>query len=66
MLSAIIFNAIVIVFLIPLALRGVKYRPGSASSVLGRNLAIYGLGGVITPFIGIWAIDLVVRLVPGF
>ena len=65
-LSAIIFNAIVIVFLIPLALRGVKYRPGSASSVLGRNLAIYGLGGVITPFIGIWAIDLVVRLVPGF
>ena len=65
-LSAIIFNAIVIVFLIPLALRGVKYRPGNASSILGRNLAIYGLGGVITPFIGIWLIDLIVRLIPGF
>mgnify|MGYP001617973513 CR=1 FL=1 len=65
-LSAIIFNAIVIVFLIPLALRGVKYRPGNASSILGRNLAVYGLGGVITPFLGIWLIDLVVRLIPGF
>lgn len=65
-LSAIIFNAIVIVFLIPLALRGVKYRPGSASSILGRNLAIYGLGGVIAPFVGIWLIDLIVRLIPGF
>ncbi|GAA1322530.1 potassium-transporting ATPase subunit KdpB [Leucobacter albus] len=65
-LSAIIFNAIVIVFLIPLALRGVKYRPGSASSILGRNLAVYGLGGVITPFVGIWLIDQVVRLIPGF
>ncbi|MCT1364094.1 MULTISPECIES: potassium-transporting ATPase subunit KdpB [unclassified Microbacterium] len=65
-LSAIIFNAIVIVFLIPLALRGVKYRPGGASSILGRNLALYGLGGIITPFIGIWLIDLVVRLIPGF
>ena len=65
-LSAIIFNAIVIVFLIPLALRGVKYRPGNASSILGRNLAVYGLGGVIAPFIGIWLIDLVVRLIPGF
>ena len=65
-LSAIIFNAIVIVFLIPLALRGVKYRPGNASSILGRNLAIYGLGGVIAPFVGIWLIDLVVRLIPGF
>ena len=65
-LSAIIFNAIVIVFLIPLALRGAKYWPGDASKVLGRNLAIYGLGGVITPFIGIWLIDMVVRLIPGF
>lgn len=65
-LSAIIFNAIVIVFLIPLALRGVKYRPGDASSILGRNLAVYGLGGVITPFIGIGLIDLLVRLIPGF
>ncbi|MGO3678980.1 MAG: HAD-IC family P-type ATPase, partial [Microbacteriaceae bacterium] len=65
-LSAIIFNAIVIVFLIPLALKGVKYRSGSASSVLGRNLAVYGLGGVVTPFVGIWLIDLLVRLIPGF
>lgn len=65
-LSAIIFNAIVIVFLIPLALRGVPYRPGDASQVLGRNLLIYGVGGVITPFIGIWLIDLAVRLLPGF
>ncbi|MGX1792713.1 potassium-transporting ATPase subunit KdpB [Microbacterium sp. NPDC055312] len=65
-LSAVIFNAIVIVFLIPLALRGVRYRAGSATRILGRNLAVYGIGGVLTPFIGIWLIDLVVRLVPGF
>lgn len=65
-LSAVIFNAVVIVFLIPLALRGVRYRAGGASTILGRNLAVYGLGGVITPFIGIWLIDLVVRLIPGF
>ncbi|MEE1622873.1 potassium-transporting ATPase subunit KdpB [Zafaria sp. J156] len=65
-LSAVIFNAIVIVFLVPLALRGVKYRPMNASKILGRNLAIYGLGGIIAPFIGIWLIDLFVRLIPGF
>ncbi|NYF18172.1 K+-transporting ATPase ATPase B chain [Microbacterium sp. AK009] len=64
--SAIIFNAIVIVFLIPLALRGVAYRPASASQLLSRNLLIYGLGGVIAPFIGIKLIDLVVSLIPGF
>ncbi len=64
--SAIIFNALVIVVLIPLALRGVKYRPASASKILSRNLLIYGLGGVVAPFIGIWLIDLVVRLIPGF
>jgi K+-transporting ATPase ATPase B chain len=64
--SAIIFNAIVIVFLIPLALRGVRYRPASASQILQRNLLIYGLGGVIAPFIGIKLIDLVVSLIPGF
>jgi len=64
--SAIIFNAIVIVFLIPLALRGVKYRPASASQILQCNLLIYGLGGVIAPFIGIKLIDLVVSLIPGF
>lgn len=64
--SAIIFNAIVIVFLIPLALRGVAYRPASASQVLSRNLLVYGLGGVIAPFVGIKLIDLVVSLIPGF
>lgn len=64
--SAIIFNAIVIVFLIPLALRGVKYRPASASQILQRNLLVYGLGGVIAPFVGIKLIDLLVSLLPGF
>lgn len=64
--SAIIFNAIVIVFLIPLALRGVKYRPASASQILQRNLLVYGLGGVIAPFIGIKLIDLLITLIPGF
>jgi len=65
-LSAIVFNAIIIVVLIPLALRGVTYRAASASSILGRNLLIYGLGGVIAPFVGIKLIDLVVSLLPGF
>ncbi|KQR26386.1 potassium-transporting ATPase subunit KdpB [Microbacterium sp. Leaf151] len=65
-LSAIVFNAIVIIVLIPLALRGVKYRAASASSILSRNLLVYGLGGVIVPFIGIKLIDLVVGLFPGF
>jgi K+-transporting ATPase ATPase B chain len=65
-LSAIIFNAIIIVVLIPLALRGVKYRPLSASRVLNRNLLIYGVGGVIAPFLGIKLIDLFVTLIPGF
>jgi K+-transporting ATPase ATPase B chain len=65
-LSAIIFNALVIVFLIPLALRGVSYRPISASRLLNRNLLIYGLGGIVAPFIGIKLIDLVVSLIPGF
>ena len=64
-LSAVIFNAIVIVALIPLALRGVRYTPGDASALLRRNLLVYGLGGIITPFIGIKLIDLVVSLVPG-
>ncbi|PYY41469.1 potassium-transporting ATPase subunit KdpB [Curtobacterium sp. MCPF17_046] len=65
-LSAIVFNALVIVALIPLSLRGVKYRAASASSILGRNLLVYGLGGVVVPFIGIKLIDLVVGLIPGF
>lgn len=64
-LSAVIFNAIVIVALIPLALRGVDYRPSSASKLLSRNLAIYGAGGIVAPFIGIKLIDLVVRFLPG-
>ncbi|GIE83337.1 potassium-transporting ATPase ATP-binding subunit [Actinoplanes philippinensis] len=64
-LSAVIFNAIVIVFLIPLALRGVRYRPSSASVLLRRNLLVYGLGGVITPFLGIKLIDLLIQLIPG-
>jgi potassium-transporting ATPase ATP-binding subunit len=59
-LSAVIFNALIIVALIPLALRGVQYRPVGAAAILTRNLLIYGLGGVIVPFIGIKAIDLVV------
>ena len=62
-LSAVIFNALIIVALIPLALRGVKYRPQPARLMLRRNLAIYGLGGVIVPFIGIKAIDLLVSQV---
>ncbi|MBN9240771.1 MAG: potassium-transporting ATPase subunit KdpB [Leifsonia sp.] len=64
--SAIVFNALVIVALIPLALRGVRYRAFSASKLLGRNLLIYGVGGLIAPFIGIKLIDLVVSLIPGF
>jgi potassium-transporting ATPase ATP-binding subunit len=64
--SAIIFNALIIVALIPLALRGVRYRPASASSLLRRNLLIYGVGGLIIPFVGIWLIDLVVQYIPGF
>ncbi|HEY2127476.1 MAG TPA: potassium-transporting ATPase subunit KdpB [Streptosporangiaceae bacterium] len=64
--SAIIFNALIIVALIPLALRGVRYRPASASSLLRRNLLIYGVGGLIIPFAGIWLIDLVVQYIPGF
>ena len=59
-LSAVIFNALIIVALIPLALRGVAYRPLGAAAILTRNLLIYGLGGVIVPFIGIKAIDLIV------
>ena len=57
-LSAVIFNAIIIIFLIPLALKGVKYRPVGAAALLRRNLLVYGLGGIITPFIGIKLIDL--------
>jgi K+-transporting ATPase ATPase B chain len=59
-LSAIIFNALIIIALIPLALKGVKYRPVGAASILRRNILVYGIGGIIIPFIGIKAVDLVV------
>jgi K+-transporting ATPase ATPase B chain len=57
-LSAVIFNALIIVALIPLALKGVKYRPVSAVQLLRRHLLIYGVGGVVAPFVGIKLIDL--------
>ncbi|TIU46226.1 MAG: potassium-transporting ATPase subunit B, partial [Mesorhizobium sp.] len=59
-LSAIIFNALIIIALIPLSLKGVKYRAIGAGSLLTRNLLVYGLGGIIVPFVGIKAIDLIV------
>ncbi|MFI6417572.1 potassium-transporting ATPase subunit KdpB [Streptomyces sp. NPDC050842] len=64
-LSAVIFNALIIIALVPLALKGVRYRPSSADSMLRRNLGIYGLGGLIAPFIGIKIIDLLISLIPG-
>jgi K+-transporting ATPase ATPase B chain len=64
-LSAVIFNALVIVALIPLALRGVRYTPSSASAMLRRNLVLYGIGGIVVPFAGIKLIDLVIHFVPG-
>ncbi|MEO3751112.1 potassium-transporting ATPase subunit KdpB [Streptomyces sp. B6B3] len=64
-LSAVIFNALVIVALVPLALRGVAYRPMSADQLLRRNLAVYGLGGLVVPFVGIKLIDLLLSLLPG-
>jgi potassium-transporting ATPase ATP-binding subunit len=63
--SAIVFNALIIIALIPLSLRGVRYTPSSASALLRRNLWIYGLGGLIIPFIGIKIIDLIVMHIPG-
>jgi K+-transporting ATPase ATPase B chain len=62
-LSAVIFNAVIIIALIPLALRGVKYRPMSAASLLRRNLMIYGLGGIVVPFIGIKIIDVIIHAI---
>ena len=64
-LSAVVFNALIIIALIPLAIRGVRYRPTSAAKLLNRNLLIYGLGGLIVPFIGIKLIDLLASLIPG-
>jgi len=63
--AAIVFNALIIIALIPLSLRGVRYTPSSASALLRRNLWIYGLGGLIIPFIGIKIIDLIVMNIPG-
>ena len=64
-LSAVVFNALIIIALIPLALRGVRYRPSSAAKMLSRNLWIYGLGGIIVPFIGIKLLDVVISRIPG-
>ncbi|MFF7760760.1 MULTISPECIES: potassium-transporting ATPase subunit KdpB [Streptomyces] len=64
-LSAVIFNALIIIALVPLSLRGVQYRPVSADKMLRRNLTIYGIGGLIAPFIGIKLIDLLISLIPG-
>jgi K+-transporting ATPase ATPase B chain len=61
-LSAVIFNALIIIALVPLALRGVKYRPSSAASLLRRNLLVYGVGGILVPFPGIWLIDQIVHV----
>jgi K+-transporting ATPase ATPase B chain len=61
-LSAVIFNALIIVALIPLALKGIKFRPDGAAVILRRNLLIYGLGGIIAPFAGIKLIDLTVAV----
>jgi potassium-transporting ATPase ATP-binding subunit len=63
--SAVVFNALVIVALIPLALRGVRYRPAGAAALLRRNLLVYGLGGVVVPFLGIKLVDLLVSHIPG-
>jgi K+-transporting ATPase ATPase B chain len=64
-LSAVIFNAIIIVALIPLALRGVRYTPSSASALLRRNIVVYGIGGLVAPFAGIKLIDLLIQFIPG-
>ncbi|MDO0910540.1 potassium-transporting ATPase subunit KdpB [Streptomyces sp. DT2A-34] len=64
-LSAVVFNALIIIALVPLSLKGVQYRPVSADKMLRRNLGIYGLGGLIAPFIGIKIIDLLISLIPG-
>ena len=63
--SAVVFNALVILALVPLALRGVRYVPSSASALLRRNLLVYGLGGVVAPFVGIKLLDLVIAQIPG-
>ncbi len=64
-LSAVIFNAVIIVLLIPLALRGVRYTPSSSAAMLRRNLLVYGVGGIVAPFLGIKLIDLLIQFIPG-
>ncbi|MFF8729008.1 potassium-transporting ATPase subunit KdpB [Streptomyces sp. NPDC015171] len=64
-LSAVVFNALIIIALVPLSLKGVQYRPVSADKMLRRNLGIYGIGGLVAPFIGIKIIDLLISLIPG-
>ncbi|MDR6975042.1 K+-transporting ATPase ATPase B chain [Streptomyces sp. 3330] len=64
-LSAVVFNALIIIALVPLSLRGVRYRPVSADKLLRRNLTVYGLGGLVAPFVGIKLIDLLISLIPG-
>lgn len=64
-LSAVVFNALVIIALVPLSLKGVRYRPMSADKMLRRNLGIYGIGGLVAPFIGIKIIDMLISLIPG-
>ncbi|MFC8261156.1 potassium-transporting ATPase subunit KdpB [Streptomyces sp. NPDC057291] len=63
--SAIVFNALIIIALIPLALRGVRYRPSSAAKLLSRNIWMYGLGGLVLPFVGIKVLDLFIQFIPG-
>jgi K+-transporting ATPase ATPase B chain len=62
-LAAVIFNALIIIALVPLALRGVKYRPVGAAAMLRRNVLIYGVGGILAPFPGIWLIDRLLVLI---
>jgi len=61
-LSSIIFNALIIVALIPLALKGITYRPSGATQILRRNILIYGVGGLIVPFVGIKIIDMIINI----
>ena len=65
-LSAVIFNALVIIALIPLALRGVRFRPSSATAILRRNVLVYGVGGLIVPFIGIKVIDVILTVLHAY
>jgi K+-transporting ATPase ATPase B chain len=65
-LSAVIFNALIIIALIPLALRGVRFRPSGAMAILRRNVLVYGVGGLIVPFLGIKLIDLILTAIHAY